>query len=85
MWSGLILQGRGDADNWVKEIKVDYTLNGKIWQSVEEKVFTANNDRHTKKEIKFTRPVYARALRIYPQSWQDSIALRFEAIYIDFD
>lgn len=31
IWTGIITQGRGDGDQWVTEIKIAYTLNGKQW------------------------------------------------------
>ena len=78
------MQGRGDADEWVTTFKVGYTLNGVIWDNVEEgKVFTANNDRNSKVKISFKDPIYARVIRIYPQTWNGFISLRFDAIYVD--
>jgi hypothetical protein len=34
LWTGVIMQGRGDWDQWVKSIKIAYTLNGKLWDYV---------------------------------------------------
>ena len=59
-------------------------LNGKIWMNVENgKVFEANIDTNSKVRIDFNQPVYARALRIYPQSWNTHMSMRFDAIYLD--
>ena len=78
------MQGRGDHDAWVGSIKVAYSLNGVSWDYVEDgKVFPANSDRYTKVHINFAEPIYARAIRIYPQTYKTHIALRFDAIYID--
>ncbi len=33
-WIALILQGRKDADCWVKSIKISYTRNGKEWKFI---------------------------------------------------
>ena len=80
------MQGRGDADWWVKTIKISYTLNGKTWLNVDDgKIFEANTDRSQKVRINFKEPVYARALRIYPQSWNGYMSLRFDANYIDLE
>jgi hypothetical protein len=85
-WTDVILQGRGDADQWVKNIKVSWTLNGKLWEKVDEdKVFEANSDRNQNVRIRFSGSVYARALRIYPQSFNGAIALRFDAIYLEVE
>ena len=31
LWTGVIMQGRGDSDQWVKSIKIAHTLKGKFW------------------------------------------------------
>ncbi len=31
LWTGVIMQGRGDCDQWVKSIKITHTLKGKFW------------------------------------------------------
>lgn len=84
-WTHIIVQGRADYDDhWVTSLKIASTLNGKIWDDVDQgKIFPASKDRNSKVRIKFGKPVYARALRIYPQSWNKRIAMRFEAVYID--
>ena len=79
------MQGRGDLDQWVKEIQISYTSNGQEWNMVDEgKIFKACNDRNSKMRIMFGQPVIARTIRIYPQSWHNAISLRFDALYIDF-
>lgn len=86
-WTHIIVQGRADyQDQWVTSLKVASTLNGKIWDDVDAgRVFQASKDRNSKVRIKFERPVYARALRIYPQTWNIAIAMRFEAVYVDLE
>lgn len=80
----MIIQGRGEIDEWVTEVKISYSLNGKQWYFLEEdKVYPANCDRHQKVSIKLSYPVYGRMIRIHPVSWHNRISLRFEAIYID--
>ena len=49
----------------------------------EGRIFPACRDKATKINIYFNSPVYARFIKIYPQTWNNHIALRFEAIYID--
>ena len=83
-WTEIIIQGRGDIDHWVTSFKIGYTLNGCIWENVEEgKAFDGNNDRNSKVKIRFKDPIYSRVLRIYPQTWNKFLSLRFDAIYID--
>ena len=65
---GLIIQGRGDEDQWVKKIKVSTSVDGQVWESVEEgRVFEGSNDRSTKVRVQFRIPVWGNTLRIYPQ------------------
>jgi len=35
-WTAIIMQGRGDGDQWVKSIMISYTLNGKTWKWLNE-------------------------------------------------
>lgn len=47
LWTGVILQGRADYDQWVKSVKFSYSLNGKTWFNVDDgKTFQANSDRN---------------------------------------
>ena len=83
-WTDVIIQGRGDKNNWTKSFRVEYSINGKYWYNVDEgNIFPANSDRNTKKRVTFGKPVYARALRIYPNSWHNHPCLRFDAVYIN--
>lgn len=59
-------------------------MNGINWQDVDGgKTFPANSNRNDKVSISFENPVYARIIRIFPQSWSSYMALRFEGVYID--
>ena len=78
------MQGRGNDDQWVTSIKVAYSMDGVNETYVDEgRVFPACRDRVGKINISFNLPVYARFIKIYPQTWNNHISLRFEAIYID--
>lgn len=68
LWRGIIIQGRGDMEQWVTNVKFAYTVNGKGWDGVDGgKVFQCDDTNMTNKEfILFEKPVYARAIRIYP-------------------
>ena len=86
VWTSIILQGRGDANDWVSSYKVMYTVNGREWKYVENgRVFPGVSDRYTKVKVTFEKPVYARVLRIYPQTWNERPCVRFDAIYMNFD
>ena len=83
-WTEVIIQGRGDADQWVTSFKVSTTVSGNIWENVDEgKVFPGNNDRNQKVRVRFAQPVYARTVRIYPQTWVGHMSMRFDAVYLD--
>ena len=79
------MQGRGDqSQGWVKTVKIAYSINGRTWNYVDKgSIFNANSDRNTKASILFETPVYARTIRIYPQSYNNWPTMRFEAVYLD--
>lgn len=53
-WLKVIIQGRGDKDEWVTKFKISYTTNGETFKYLEDgRVFEGNSDRNTKVEIKF--------------------------------
>ena len=67
MWTDIILQGRGDVNDWVTSFKVAYSLDGHQWQLAENsRIFEGSYDRQSKRRITFNSPIFARALRIYP-------------------
>ena len=83
-WTGVVVQGRGDHPSWVTSVKISYTRNGSIWKHINDgKVFAANIDQNQQLAIDFDEPVCARALRIYPQTWHNGIAMRFDAVYVE--
>ena len=68
----MIIQGRGDRDQWVTSFLISYSLNGKYWEYFcDAKIFLGNTDRATKVRINFKKAIFARALRIMPQSWRE--------------
>ena len=79
----MIIQGRGDYDQWVTKVKISYSLDGKTWKYVDNgKVFDASTDVNTKVRIKFGTPVRARTLRINIIEFNALPCLRFDAVYI---
>ena len=49
----------------------------------EGRTFDANKDQKTKKRIEFQETVYAKTIRIHPQTWPEFLGLRFSANFID--
>ena len=46
-WKSVIMQGKGNHDQWVKTFQVSYSMNGKTWKKVEGgRTFNANNNRN---------------------------------------
>ena len=84
-WTSVIIQGRGDYDQWVKSFQVSYSMNGKTWKKVENgRTFTANNNRNQKVRVDFSEALYARVVRIHPISWQSFPCMRFDVTFVDF-
>jgi len=82
LWTGVTIQGRGDADQWVTKFMVKYTNDGKKWYFIDNACeFTGNADRNTKVTQQFSTPVTATTIRICPKAWNGHISLRFEAYF----
>ena len=78
-----MIQGRGDYDQWVKSYKVLYSVDGDIWEYTDNgKTYTGSMDRSTKIENDFDNIVEAKYIRIYPQTWNGHISMRFDALYL---
>ena len=83
-WTGVILQGRRESYQWVTQVKISSSLNGRDWTYVDGgKIFNANYDRNTKVKIEFDSPVRARILRIIVMGYHGHPSLRFDAIFVD--
>jgi hypothetical protein len=78
--SGVITQGRKDADQWVKSFKVKYKDESGSWWDIDGKTFQGNRDRNSKVTTTFSKPVRARYIRIYPQAWDSHISMRVDMI-----
>ena len=78
--SGVITQGRGNYDQWVKSFKVKYKDESGSWWDIDGKTFPGNSDRNTKVTTTFSKPVRARYIRIYPQTWHGHISMRADMI-----
>jgi hypothetical protein len=78
--SGVITQGRKDADQWVKSFKVKYKDKSGSWWDIDGKTFPGNKDRNTKVTTTFSKPVMTRYIRIYPQSRNGHMSMRVDMI-----
>ena len=78
--SGVITQGRKDADQWVKSFKVKYKDESGSWWDIDGKTFPGNVDKNSKVTTTFSKPVRARYIRIYPQEWNGFMSMRVDMI-----
>lgn len=79
--AGIIVQGRKNADQWIKSFKISYSKDGNNWTKL-DKLFNANEDRDTKNRILFTETIEARYIRIHPISWHGHISGRFDILWL---
>ena len=86
--SKIATQGRNqglsgtDHDQWVTSYKLAYSNDGSSFTYIlndddSERVFTGNSDADTIVEHTFTA-IYARYVRLYAQTWNNHISLRWE-------
>lgn len=85
--AGIVTQGRQDAPQWVESFNVETSLDGVHWYMYVDKfinrdatMFPANFDQNTPVRSMFDREIDARYVRIYPKTWHELIALRFEIL-----
>uniref|UniRef100_A0A8C6WS08 Retinoschisin 1 n=1 Tax=Neogobius melanostomus TaxID=47308 RepID=A0A8C6WS08_9GOBI len=84
--SGILSQGRCDADEWVTKYSVQYrTVDSLNWiyykdQTGNNRVFYGNSDRTSTVQNLLRPPIVARYVRILPLGWHTRIALRMELL-----
>ncbi|CAL8252196.1 unnamed protein product [Merluccius merluccius] len=84
--SGVLTQGRCDADEWVTKYSVQYrsvdTLNWIYYkdQSGNNRVFYGNADRTSTVQNLLRPPIVARYIRVLPLGWHTRIAMRMELL-----
>ncbi|XP_024858382.1 retinoschisin 1a [Kryptolebias marmoratus] len=84
--SGILTQGRCDADEWVTKYSVQYRMDEKLnWiyykdQTGNNRVFYGNSDRSASVQNLLRPPIVARYVRILPLGWHTRIALRLELL-----
>ncbi|XP_015756081.1 PREDICTED: uncharacterized protein LOC107335265 [Acropora digitifera] len=78
----IVTQGRKDANQWVKQYRLSYSLDTLHWavyrQRSQDKYFTANRDRVSLVDNILSPPIQTRHLRIQPWGWYGYIAMRVE-------
>nr|XP_039255442.1 lactadherin-like [Styela clava] len=83
--TGVVTQGRFNADSWTKQFQVEHSRDGFNFTDVKksdgsEMVFQANSDRTTKVVNRFPKPVKTRFVRIYPMAYHNGMYIRFDVI-----
>ncbi|XP_035509881.1 retinoschisin-like [Morone saxatilis] len=84
--SGILTQGRCDADEWITKYSVQYrTLETLNWvyykdQTGNNRVFYGNSDRSSMVQNLLRPPIVARYIRLLPLGWHTRIAMRMELL-----
>nr|XP_056722078.1 lactadherin [Euleptes europaea] len=89
--TGVITQGARDFGHiqYVAAYKVSYSSDGTTWTLYRDngtnstKIFEGNSDNYSHKKNVFDVPIYARFVRILPESWHNRITLRLELLGCD--
>ncbi|XP_071850679.1 uncharacterized protein [Apostichopus japonicus] len=84
VFGGVVTQGSADEPYWVETYKVAYSNDSSTWTYIKDedgsdRVFTGNSNQNSRQWRAFD-DVYARYIRILPQSWNGEIALRVEVL-----
>ncbi|KAF6715021.1 Retinoschisin [Oryzias melastigma] len=84
--SGILTQGRCDADEWITKYSIQYrsveTLNWIFYkdQTGNNRVFYGNSDRSSTVQNLLRPPIVARYIRLLPLGWHTRIAMRMELL-----
>eukprot|EP00058_Branchiostoma_floridae_P019226 XP_002604716.1 hypothetical protein BRAFLDRAFT_80311 [Branchiostoma floridae] len=88
--TGVITQGRQDADQWVKTFMVQFSDDGISYRTYKgidgnDKIFTANTDRSSSvsNNLANANSILTRFFRIAPIDYQGAAGLRFEVLGCD--
>ena len=80
-------QGRQELPQWVESFTVATSLDGIHWYDYTDQNavtsptrFNGNTDQSTPVPAMFDRELDARFVRIYPKTWHNTIAMRFEVL-----
>ncbi|XP_068956603.1 retinoschisin [Petaurus breviceps papuanus] len=84
--SGILTQGRCDADEWMTKYSVQYRMDeGSNWvyykdQTGNNRVFYGNSDRTSSVQNLLRPPIVSRYIRLIPLGWHVRIAIRMELL-----
>ncbi|KAL6107595.1 rs1 [Pungitius sinensis] len=84
--SGILTQGRCDADEWITKYSIQYrTVEALNWiyykdQTGNNRVFYGNSDRSSTVQNLLRPPIVARYVRLLPLGWHTRIATRLELL-----
>ncbi|KAJ6667597.1 hypothetical protein lerEdw1_016718 [Lerista edwardsae] len=84
--SGILSQGRCDADEWMTKYNVQYRTDENLnWvyykdQTGNNRVFYGNSDRSSSVQNLLRPPIVSRYIRIIPLGWHVRIAIRMELL-----
>ncbi|XP_048585280.1 uncharacterized protein LOC5502169 isoform X2 [Nematostella vectensis] len=83
--SAVVIQGKEEdvesGEAWVTKFKVEYSDAKGVWNIHEENgssVFNGCSDGNTPSVTAFSRPLFAKTLRVRPVQWQNHICIRME-------
>ncbi|XP_034290236.1 retinoschisin isoform X1 [Pantherophis guttatus] len=84
--SGIITQGRCDADEWMTKYSVQYRTDENLnWvyykdQTGNNRIFYGNSDRSSCVQNLLRPPIVSRYIRLIPLGWHVRIAIRMELL-----
>ncbi|KAM3875651.1 retinoschisin-like [Diretmus argenteus] len=84
--SGILSQGRCDADEWITKYSIQYrTVENLNWIYYKDltgnnRVFYGNSDRSSTVQNLLRPPIVARYIRLLPLGWHTRIAMRLELL-----
>ncbi|XP_053178559.1 retinoschisin-like [Scomber japonicus] len=84
--SGILTQGRCDADEWITKYSIQYrSVENLNWvyykdQTGNNRVFYGNSDRSSTVQNLLRPPIVARYIRLLPLGWHTRIAMRMELL-----
>ncbi|CAM4441198.1 unnamed protein product [Lepidochelys kempii] len=84
--SGILTQGRCDADEWMTKYSVQYRTDENLnWiyykdQTGNNRVFYGNSDRSSIVQNLLRPPIVSRYIRLIPLGWHVRIAIRMELL-----
>lgn len=83
---GVIIQGSPIIDNYVSMFKIMFSIDGSVFSFVKDihddrpQLFYGPIDSRTPIESEFMVPIEAKIVRLYPITWHEGIAVRWELL-----